>query len=216
MVCHVIWQKAGLMIRAKFITFEGIDGSGKSTQIEMLQQYLEERCQVLCLREPGGSLIGEQIRQIILSRHNSSMSDLTELLLFEAARSQVIAEKIKPALDAGTWVICDRFIDSTTAYQAFGRELDRNLVEQLNAIATGNLRPDLTILLDLSVEAAANRLKQRGEADRLEGEKLQFMEAVRLGYLELAATEPERFVVIDADQGVSEVFDGIISAVDKL
>ncbi len=208
--------KSNSKYKGKLITLEGIDGSGKSTQIAALAAKLSAEHEVLCLREPGGSTIGEQIRQVILSTKNLGMNELTELLLFEAARVQMMQEKIIPALEQGQLIICDRFTDSTTAYQAFGRNIDQVLVEQLNSIATGGCKPDLTILLDISVEEAATRMAGRGEANRLDREKANFMQAVRDGYLSLAAAEPERFVVIDASQNSKLIAEQIGDAVEKL
>jgi dTMP kinase len=186
-----------------FITFEGIDGSGKSTQARHLIKYLEDQgISVLALREPGGTAIGESIRQILLAKSNSAMSMETELLLFAAARAQLVRQVIIPALADGQWVVCDRFYDSTTAYQGYGRGLDLDMIRSLNQIATGGCRPDRTFLFDISVEAAVGRLSGRtGKADRLDGEDRDFMERTRQGYLALAAAEPARFVLINADTG---------------
>ena len=184
-----------------FITFEGSEGCGKTTQIEALAKALEaEGKTVLITREPGGTIIGEKIRDLLQDpSHDNAISDMTELLLFSASRAELIASRIQPALDRGEIVICDRFYDSTYVYQGLGRAIDMNIVEQLNQITVGSLKPDLTILLDLDAKVGIERAKSRqsGELDRIENESLAFFEAVRNGYLELAKKEPERFKTID-------------------
>ncbi|NLW10979.1 MAG: dTMP kinase [Clostridiaceae bacterium] len=193
--------------RGSFITFEGIDGSGKSTQLSGIANYLEKQGkEVLKLREPGGTSIGEQIRAILLSRGNMAMSIETELMLFAAARAQLVREVIEPALANGVWVLCDRFMDSTTAYQGYGRQIDLQLIGRLNAIAVGRCKPDLTLLFDLSVEAASTRLAARSDkSDRLDLESKAFAERTRNGYHELAKAEPNRFRVIDAERSVEDI-----------
>ena len=152
------------MDKGLFITFEGIDGCGKSTQIRLVTEYLDALGkEYLLVREPGGTEIGEKIRSILLDKENNEMSPAAELLLFEAARAQIVDEKIRPAIEAGTTVICDRFYDSTFAYQGVARSLGEDLVITLNDIATSGLAPDITFLLDLSVEDAFARRKGRGE-----------------------------------------------------
>ena len=193
--------------RGSFITFEGIDGSGKTTQLSGIAEYLENQGkEVLKLREPGGTSIGEQIRTILLSRGNMAMSVETELMLFAAARAQLVREVIEPALAEGEWVLCDRFMDSTTVYQGYGRQIDLQLIGQLNSIAVGRCKPDLTLLFDLSVEAAGARLAARSEkSDRLDLESKSFAERIRKGYLELASAEPSRFKVIDAERSSADI-----------
>lgn len=193
--------------RGSFITFEGIDGSGKTTQLSGIAEYLENQGkEVLKLREPGGTLIGEQIRTILLSRGNMAMSVETELMLFAAARAQLVREVIEPALAEGKWVLCDRFMDSTTVYQGYGRQIDLQLIGQLNSIAVGRCKPDLTLLFDLSVEAAGARLAARSDkSDRLDLESKAFAERIRKGYLELASAEPSRFKVIDAERSSADI-----------
>ncbi len=193
--------------RGSFITFEGIDGSGKTTQLSGIAGYLESQGkEVLKLREPGGTSIGEQIRTILLSRGNMAMSIETELMLFAAARAQLVREVIEPALAEGKWVLCDRFMDSTTAYQGYGRQIDLQLIGQLNSIAVGRCRPDLTLLFDLSVDAAGARLTARSDkSDRLDLESKAFAERTRNGYLELASAEPSRFRVIDAERSSADI-----------
>jgi dTMP kinase len=187
--------------RGRLITFEGIDGSGKSTQIARLSAAIQETgIRVLELREPGGTAIGEAIRPILLDRKHDGMSQETELLLFAAARAQLVREVILPALAAGTWVISDRFYDSTLAYQGYGRGLDLGMIETLTSIAVGNCRPDLTILLDLTVTSAVHRRSGRQSlTDRLESESLAFMQRIRDGYLALADREPCRIIRFDAE-----------------
>ena len=184
-----------------FITFEGSEGCGKTTQIEALAKALEAQGKtVLITREPGGTLIGEKIRNLLQDpSHKNEISDMTELLLFSASRAELIASRIQPALKRGEIVICDRFYDSTYVYQGLGRAIDMEIVEQLNQITVGTLKPDLTILLDLDAKVGIERAKSRqsGELDRIENESLAFFEAVRNGYLELAKKEPERFKTID-------------------
>lgn len=204
------------MDRGLFITFEGIDGCGKSTQIGLLTAYLEDIGRpCLLVREPGGTVIGEKIRSILLDKENNEMSPAAELLLFEAARAQIVEEKIRPAIEAGTTVICDRFYDSTYAYQGVARSLGDDLVVTLNDIATSGLAPDITFLLDLSVEDAYARRKGRGEADdRMELLGLEFQRSVRNGYLKAAETF-DRIRVIDAAGTPEEIFGDIKKAVEE-
>lgn len=196
--------------RGLFITFEGVEGSGKSTQIELLQRYLRESgYDVEVLREPGGTGIGEAIRAILLDPTNSAMAPITELLLYEAARSQLVAERVKPALDAGRLVLCDRFYDSTTAYQGAGRGFSLDLLQMLNSTAASGLVPDVTFVLDFPVEAGLERAANHKAADRLEREEVAFHERVRLGYLQLAKEEPARVKVIDASGPVETIAEEI-------
>lgn len=192
-----------------FITFEGSEGCGKTTQIEALAKALEaEGKTVLITREPGGTVIGEKIRNLLQDpSHENAISDMTELLLFSASRAELIASRIQPALERGEIVICDRFYDSTYVYQGLGRAIDMNIVEQLNQITVGPLKPDLTILLDLDAKIGIERAKSRqsGELDRIENESLDFFEAVREGYLALAKKETERFKIIDGLLSVDEI-----------
>jgi dTMP kinase len=206
---------------AYFITFEGIEGCGKSTQAEILSRELhtETGCQVVATREPGGCPIANQIRAILLDADNSALVPLAELLLYAAARAQHVAEVIRPALAEGKIVLCDRFTDATTAYQGYGRSLDLTLIENLARLATGGLTPDLTILLDCPEEVGLNRAMARINAtsgareERFEQESLRFHRAVRQGYLRLAADYPARFIVIDGTLGISETAEAIRKAV---
>jgi dTMP kinase len=196
-------------VNGYFITFEGSEGCGKTTQIEALAKALEaEGKTVLITREPGGTVIGEKIRNLLQDpSHENAISDMTELLLFSASRAELIASRIQPALERGEIVICDRFYDSTYVYQGLGRAIDMNIVKQLNQITVGPLKPDLTILLDLDAKIGIERAKSRqsGELDRIENESLDFFEAVREGYLALAKKETERFKIIDGLLSVDEI-----------
>ena len=192
-----------------FITFEGIDGCGKSTQCEMLKEYLKENNKdFIFVREPGGTVIGERIREILLDKKNSQMTARTELLLFEAARAQITDEVIKPALEEGKIVLCDRFFDSSSAYQGMARGMGMDFVAGLNMAATGGLKPDVTFFFDISAEEALERRGKRGEAsDRIELAGLKFQEDVRRGYLELAKSSEGRVITIDASRGIDEIFE---------
>lgn len=186
--------------RGLFVTFEGPEGSGKSTLVAALAAHLAERgCEALVLREPGGTAIGERIRNILLDPASQEMSPQTELLLMEASRAQLVREKIEPALDAGLIILCDRFADASVAYQGFGRGLGDRLVERFNAFATGGLEPDLTFLCLLPPAQGRQRLEQR-RTDRLDREDLAFHERVYEGYQTLAASGSPRFAVLDATQ----------------
>lgn len=193
----------------RFFSLEGIDGSGKSTQIDMLISALEaEGYSVVKLREPGGAKISERIRELLLDpAFKGVMSDKAELLLYNAARAQVIKEIIQPALDAGKIVIADRFAWSTYAYQGYARGLGADLVQSLTEITCGGCFPELTVVLDLTVEASRARTVKRGEApDRLESEKAEFFERVRQGYLAAAREFPDCVAAIDANRTPEEVF----------
>lgn len=185
-----------------FITFEGPEGAGKSTQLRALAQFLrDEGYDVLTTREPGGTAIGDQIRHVLHDTANAAMSPTAEMLLYSASRAQLVAEVIRPALAAGSVVLCDRYADSTMAYQSYGRGLDREMVAALTRIATGGLRPDLTLLLDLDVERGLARRRDEGEEmNRLDLETVEFHRRVRAGYRVLAAADPARWLLIDADR----------------
>lgn len=196
--------------RGLFITVEGIDGCGKSTQARLIAAALEAAGHdVLRLREPGGVKISEQIRAILLDPANVEMGDVCELLLYEAARAQLVHQVIRPALAAGKTVVCDRFCDSTTAYQAFADGLDRNMVSQANELAVDGCRPDLTLVFDLPVEDALRRRSGREAEDRLELKGLEFQERVAAGFRAVAADEPDRVKLIDAGESIAEVFSGV-------
>lgn len=196
--------------RGLFITVEGIDGCGKSTQARLIAAALEAAGHdVLRLREPGGVKISEQIRAILLDPANGEMGDVCELLLYEAARAQLVHQVIRPALAAGKTVVCDRFYDSTTAYQAFADGLDRNMVSQANELAVDGCRPDLTLVFDLPVEDALRRRSGRGAEDRLELKGMEFQERVAAGFRAVAADEPDRVKLIDAGGSIAEVFSSV-------
>jgi dTMP kinase len=190
------------MSRLPFIAFEGSEGSGKSTQVQRLALHLK-RCGVpfLVTREPGGTPIGESIRELLqFAPHNAGMTPETELLLFEASRSQLVREIIKPALESAVCVIADRFVDSTTVYQGAARKLDRQVVERLNSFAIGDCVPDITFVLDVDAATASSRMQQPRRADRMEQQPAEFYDQVRQAYRELAAREPGRVVLIDGAQ----------------
>jgi dTMP kinase len=200
-----------------FLTFEGVEGCGKTTQMACLEESLRARgVQVVVTREPGGTPIAETIRNIILDTDNAGMADTTELLLYAAARAQHVAEKIRPALEAGRVVLCDRFYDSTSAYQGGGRKLSDDLLADLNRIATGGLTPHKTFLLDLPAEEGLRRIRARGDRDRIEQESLDFHEDVRRAYLKLAMAEPARIQVLDASRSVEASARDILAGVDEL
>lgn len=190
-----------------FITFEGPEGSGKSTQIRLLAEYLRGRgFSVEVMREPGGTAIGDQIRHVLHDTANTAMSPTAEVLLYSASRAQLVAERIRPALAAGRIVLCDRYADSTMAYQGYGRGLDLGMLGTLTEIATGGLIPDLTLLLDLDVSDGLSRRRVRGEEmNRLDLEAVAFHERVREGYGRLAGADPGRWVRIAADRSVEVV-----------
>ncbi len=192
-----------------FVTFEGIDGCGKSTLISHLMQRLKDaHIDFIQTREPGGTLLGEDIRSLLLDPLNQNMCQRTEVLLYTASRAQLVEEKIQPALEAGLWVLSDRFTDATLAYQGYGRGLSLRFLESLQSWATGEVRPHRTILLDCDVSVAWQRMNSRtGKADRMEREKRSFHERVRLGYLELARRDPSRFLVLNAELSLGEVAD---------
>jgi dTMP kinase len=190
----------GLKRRGYFITFEGPEGSGKSTQIRRLASYLKKKgYHVLLFREPGGTQLSEAIRKILLSLDHKKMAPETELLLYLAARSQLVREKIGPAVTRGTVVICDRFEDSTLAYQGYGRGLSLKAIRALNRFARSSVQPHLTFLLDIPPQKGFQRIRR---SDRIERESLAFHNKVRRGFLKLARLEPKRVTVLDARQDV--------------
>jgi dTMP kinase len=204
-------------MRGKFITVEGIEGVGKSTNIEFLSSIIEAKgFSVLRTREPGGTPMAERIRQMLLAHDEEPLPDIAELLLFFAARALHVNNTIQPALAAGTWVVCDRFTDASRAYQGHGRGLG---LERINLMADWvhkDLQPDLTLLLDAPPEIAMDRAEKRGEADRLDSEEVDFYQRVRDGYLGLAAAEPERIAVLDASRELSSVQAAIAVEINRL
>jgi len=193
--------------KSLFITFEGIDGCGKTTQTLLTYKYLIEiGLKAVMLREPGSTKVSEKIRNILLDKNNN-ISDSTELLLYEAARAEITSSEIKPALKKGMIVLCDRYYDSTTAYQGYGRELNIRMVKSLHKVATGGLVPDLTFVFDLDLETAYSR--QGREKDRLETQSNAFFQRVRAGFNEIARKERRRVKLIDAAQPIEKVFEDV-------
>lgn len=190
-----------------FITFEGPEGSGKSSQIGLLADFLTQQgFSVVTTREPGGTAIGDQIRQVLHDVANTAMSSTAELLLYSASRAQLVNELVRPALAAGQVVLCDRYADSTLAYQGYGRHLNLADLQTVTQFATGGLKPDLTLLLDIDVERGLARRRDGGEEmNRLDLERVSFHQRVRDGYHHLAQEEPERWVIVNADRPVTAV-----------
>jgi dTMP kinase len=190
-----------------FITFEGPEGSGKSSQVTLLSAYLQQQgLSVLTTREPGGTAIGNQIRSCLHNVENTRITATTEMLLYSASRAQLVGEVIRPALDRGQLVLCDRYADSTIAYQGYGRGLDLSDLSQITRVATGGLLPDLTLLLDIDVERGLARRRVGGdEMNRLDLETVGFHRRVWQGYHELARAEPGRWVIVDADRPLAVV-----------
>lgn len=204
------------MEKGLFISFEGADGTGKTTQIERIASWLEKQgYEVVCTREPGGTKAAEKIRALVLDAE-LAMGHKTETLLYLAARADHIKQLIEPALQAGKMVLCDRFSDSTFVYQGRGRGMDLKTLKMLDDFATGNLHPDLTILLDGDPEEMAVRRRDRGISDRFELEGLAFQQKIREAFLELAANEPERIHVINALQPMTAVADEIMDKLQSL
>lgn len=195
------------MKKALFITFEGIEGCGKTTQMNLLSDYLKkEGVSVLKTREPGGTKIGEKIREILLNPDNKKMSKETEMLLYGASRTQHIEEIIRPALKSGKIVLCDRYADSTLAYQGFGRNMGVSFIKKACPLSLGTIQPELTILLDLDVKTGLERIKNRIHGnDRIEKEKIAFHNKVRKGYLKLAKTSRGRIKIVKADKEIDEI-----------
>jgi dTMP kinase len=192
--------------RGCFITVEGTEGVGKTTNIAWIRQCLQEHgIEPLQTREPGGTELAEQIRALLLSPRDEKMSELTELLLVFAARAQHLSQKINPALNAGQWVLCDRFTDATYAYQGGGRSLSKQTISTLENLVQGELRPDLVMILDIEPALGLQRARQRGEPDRFEQETLAFFNRVRAAYLERAQQNPSRYLIIDASQPLPQV-----------
>lgn len=202
--------------RGLFLTLEGAEGVGKTTNIEFITQYLAQRgIDYVLTREPGGTQLAEKIRDLLLAVHEESMAELTELLLVFAARAQHIERVIEPALAAGKWVVCDRFTDATFAYQGAGRGLSIETIAQLQSMVQDDLRPDLTIILDLDPAIGMERAGKRGELDRFELEQQSFFQRVRQGYLDIAQAEPDRCKVIDASKSLEEVRLDLLAVLEQ-
>lgn len=199
-----------------FISFEGLDYSGKSTQVQLLVGRLSRKqFNVLLLREPGGTEIGERIRTILLDKEAMAMTTIAELFLFSASRAQLVEEVIKPALDAGLVVVCDRFYDSTTAYQGAGRQIGKETVQAINQAATGGLTPSLTLFIDIPIEEVEKRMRRgQGGKDRMESNGRDFYEKVRAGYLELARNE-KRFIVINGMRTIDVIEEEVWTHVES-
>ena len=198
------------MGKGKFIVFEGIDGSGKTTQARKLYEYLKEKSfKVVLTKEPGGTDVGMEIRKILLNK-DFKIPPIAELLLYEADRNIHISNFIKPKLEDDFTVISDRYIYSTLAYQSFGRGIDRNLVDFLNRLATENLKPDIVFLLDISVDEGLKRIGKRQDKDRIEKENIEFHQKLREGFLKLADENKDIFCVIDGKLNVEDIFDKIL------
>ena len=215
--CDRTGRAATSVARGRFITFEGIEGVGKSTMIDVFSGCIDAAGhRILRTREPGGTPTAERIRSIVAEHSDEPMSDIGELLLIFAARSLHVENAIRPALEAGTWVICDRFTDSSRAYQGAGRGLGLDIVDELAEHVHGDLWPDLTVLLDAPVDVGMQRANRRGKPDRFEIERAEFFERVRECYLELAAAHPERFVTVDASRSLQAVSDDIATLAAQL
>ena len=205
------------MARGRFITFEGIEGVGKSTNMAVFVERIEAAGhEVLMTREPGGTPVAEEIRDILKNRGDEPVPEIAELLLMFAARSFNVANVIQPALEAGTWVVCDRFTDSSRAYQGGGRGLPMETIDGLANWVHGATWPDLTLLLDAPVEVGMARASGRGEPDRFEQERHDFFERVRNCYLEIAEREADRFIVVDAARSIADVTADVMNIADQL
>ncbi len=202
---------------ARFITLEGIEGCGKTTQLDFVVEYLQTRgIEVVKTREPGGTLVGERIREILLDDELPAMQMDTELMLMFAARIEHVKTVIEPALEKNIWVVCDRFYDATYAYQGYGREIDLKRIDLLKQFSINNLVPDLTLLLDVTLEVSQQRVVQRGSKDRFENEKIEFYQKVRAGYLEIASQHPQRVITLDATDSIQQVQLSIQEKLDDL
>lgn len=202
-------------MHGKFITIEGTEGVGKTTNIEFIQAWLDShQLEFIATREPGGTPLAEQIRELLLTPCDEKVCPSAELLLMFAGRAQHLDQVILPAIQSGRWVLCDRFTDATYAYQGYGRGIDNALIAQLEQLVQAELRPDLTLILDTPVEIGLKRASQRSMPDRFEREQTAFFERVRQGYLSIAAVSPERCVVIDASQHLEDVQQDIVGVLN--
>lgn len=203
--------------RGRFITVEGIEGAGKSTQMDVIGQFLDAKgIRVVVTREPGGTLLSEAVRELLLNPDNRGMSTDAELLLVFSARAEHLHKVIRPALESGDWVLSDRFTDATFAYQGGGRGIEAARIAALEEWLQGGLAPDLTLLLDVSVEAGMARIAGRGQPDRFEREDREFFQRIRASYLQRAAAEPRRFRRIDATASLDQVSREVLDAVGAL
>ncbi len=204
------------MFQGKFITFEGTEGVGKTTQINLLEKYLKTK-NIACIvsREPGGTKLGEQIREILLNKNDENIDMMAELLLMFSARAQHLQEVIHPALKENTWVLCDRFTDASYAYQGGGRGIPFAKIKLIENAVLGGFNPDMTILLSGDVRASMRRVSKRGEKDRFELEEIEFFERVRNSYLKLAKNNSERFSVVDSDQTIDKAALSIQTALKQ-
>lgn len=199
-------------MKGSFITFEGCEGVGKTTQVDRLKRYLEKSGQpALFLREPGGTVISEKIREMLLSKENDKMNGKCEALLYSAARAQLLGEVVAPELEKGSIVVCDRFTDSTFAYQGAARGLGVDFIDELNKLTCGEIVPDVTVFLDLHPREAFARKGGADKNDRLESQSIEFHEKVYLGYKEIASRYPERFVCVDASKDADGVWEEVIA-----
>lgn len=202
-------------MRGRFITVEGTEGVGKSTNIAVIKEWLNERSiPFVATREPGGTPLAESLRELLLANRDESVDATAELLMVFAARAQHLNTLIKPHLDAGTWVLSDRFTDATYAYQGCGRGLDLALISQLEVLVQKTLRPDITVYLDVDVKVGLARAAARGELDRFEKEDVEFFERVRKGYLTRVSQHPERYLVVNAGQELPAVKRDLLAALD--
>ncbi len=200
-----------------FISFEGTDGAGKSTQIKLLADRFEQKgFEVTVLREPGGTAIGEKIRNILIDKENAEMTAVTEALLYAAARAQLVRQVIMPALNNGDVVICDRFLDSSLVYQGTGRNLGQDVVENINAYAIEGLRPDITFFLKLDPEKGMKRKNEKAELDRIEAEGVMFQKRIYSAYLNLAKKNKDRIKVISADRSVEDIHEDIVREIETV
>lgn len=203
-------------MRGKFITIEGTEGVGKTTNIQFIESWMKSNNLPYALtREPGGTPLAEQIRELLLAPREESVCSTAELLLMFAARAQHLNQLIEPMLDEGAWVLCDRFTDATYAYQGAGREMRDDLISELEVLVQGSLRPDLTLILDIPVEVGLQRASERSTPDRFELERIEFFQRVRNRYLRIASDNPQRCVVIDASQPLDVVQQQIETALNN-
>jgi dTMP kinase len=205
-----------MSMRGKFLTVEGVEGVGKTTNIQFIKEWLDlKNISYICSREPGGTPFAEEIRDLLLNPRDEVVCNKAELLLMFAARAQHLEQTLEPQLDAGNWVLCDRFTDATYAYQGAGRHMDSQMIANLESMVQGNLKPDLTLILDISPEQGLQRANKRGSLDRFEREEIEFFERVRKAYQLIAKREPLRCVTIDASLSLPQVQQQIKDALES-